>query len=127
MLAFNLGIFFRNLQGAEVRFSARSPACEFHFCGTVEALQEQVDLSRRLNITLRQDPLLCHIAFEDSEDESQPQSAIVDVRLVQFRDAQEQLVTQTRFRFEQVSLQPKDQREPAGSETGPAEPTPHAS
>ncbi|MCH7477726.1 MAG: hypothetical protein IIA14_06460, partial [SAR324 cluster bacterium] len=49
MLAFNLGVFFRNLQGADVTFAAQSEKCQFNFSGGVEKLQEQKDLTHHLS------------------------------------------------------------------------------
>ncbi len=114
MLAFNLGIFFRNLRGAEVSFTARSPACELHFIGKVLELQVRKDLERSLSVTLLQGSIACHIAFQDSEDEEPAEDAEVEVKLVQPVDGEEVVLTQTRFRFDQISLKPRvDEEHPA--------------
>lgn len=118
-LAFNLGMFFRNLQGEEVAFAARSGHCEMAFVGGVEALQEQTDLTRHLSVSLRQGDLLLRIAFEETEDE-EPDQAEVDVRLVQLVDGAEHLLAQSAFRFREVSLKPAGEadEEPPPPEAG---------
>ncbi|MBI4083119.1 MAG: hypothetical protein HY423_10970 [Candidatus Lambdaproteobacteria bacterium] len=106
MLAFNLGVFFRNLRGAEVSFSARNPACEMHFVGGVEHLREHTDLNRRLSVSLSRGELICHIAFEDREEEDAPESTEVDVQVIQRGAGREVTLLQTRFLFEEITLKP---------------------
>ncbi len=109
MLAFNLGIFFRNLKDAEVDFSARNAACQVQFTGQVRTLSDQVDLTRHLAVTLSRGDLLCCIAFEEQEDEEgkeQEEEALVEVRLIERRAGTEHLLVQTQFRFEEISLKP---------------------
>jgi len=112
MLAFNLGIFFRNLKDAEVDFAARNAVCQVSFTGQVQTLSDQVDLTRHLAVTLCRGDLLCCIAFdepEDVEDEERKrreEEAIVDVRLLEQRDGAAVLLMQSQFRFEDISLKP---------------------
>jgi hypothetical protein len=109
MLAFNLGIFFRNMKDADVDFAATSPACQVEFTGKVQALSDQVDLTRHLSVTLSKGDLLCRIAFDEGEDEEgeeKQEEATVDVRLVLRSGGSEQILLQTRFRFDEISLKP---------------------
>ncbi len=123
MLAFNLGIFFRNLKDAEVVFAAHNAACQLQFTGRVQALSDQVDLTRHLAVTLRQGDLLCFIAFdeqEDGEEQKKDEEAVVDVRLVQQRDGAQQVLVESRFRFEDISLKPHNPDQPQPPD-GPAQ------
>ena len=110
MLAFNLGIFFRNLKDAEVDFSARNEACHVQFTGQVQTLSDQVDLTRHLAVTLRHGNLTCFISFDEQEDDEDEQKkdekAIVEVRLVELCDGKQLALVQTQFRFEDISLKP---------------------
>jgi hypothetical protein len=109
MLAFNLGIFFRNLKDAEVDFAAQNATCQLQFTGRVQALSDQVDLTRHLSVTLRLGDLLCLIAFDEQEDdaeEKKEEEATVDVRIVQHRGGAPHVLLQTHFRFEEISLKP---------------------
>ena len=106
MLAFNLTVFFRNLRGEEVVFVARSPQTELHFMGGVVALQEHTDLTRHLSVTLRSGELLLRIAFEEAEEDEDPETAAVEVRLLRESGEREILLLQTSFRFGDVSLKP---------------------
>jgi hypothetical protein len=109
MLAFNLGIFFRNLKDAAVDFTAGNAACQVEFTGQVQALSDQLDLTRHLAVTLRRGDLLCHIAFDEGEDEEgeeKQEEATVDVRLVLRAEEGEQVLVQSRFRFDEISLKP---------------------
>lgn len=106
MLAFNLGVFFRNLRGEEVAFSARTPQQEVHFIGGVRTLQEHTDLTRHLSVTLDSGELSLRIAFEEPEDEADPEEATVAVRLVREAGERELVLLQTTFRFGEVSLKP---------------------
>jgi hypothetical protein len=121
MLAFNLGVFFRNLAGADVEFTARNAAGEVHFVGNVQDLREETDIRRRLQVTLRRDALRCEIQIEESEDEAhagpdgEPE---VEVRLEQESGAQTVPLFHGRFRFEDISLNPHA-REPAPEGTAP--------
>jgi hypothetical protein len=115
MLAFNLGIFFRNLKGTEVDFAARSTTCTIHFTGQVQALADQMDLTRRLTVTLRSNDLVCLISFDEGEgDESEePQEeGLVEVRLVDRLPGGERLLVESTFRFEDISLKPHQAPEP---------------
>jgi hypothetical protein len=116
MLAFNLGIFFRNLKDAEVDFAARNVACHVQFTGQVQALSDQVDLTRHLAVTLRHGNLLCFISFDEQEDaEDGPkkeEEAIIEVRLVELRDGKQHALVQTQFRFEDISLKPHNPESP---------------
>jgi hypothetical protein len=109
MLAFNLGVFFRNLKGSQVDFAARAATCEVSFTGMVEALSDQVDLTRHLSVTLARGDLRCHIAFDEGEDpegEEQQEDAVVDVKVVALSAEGDQVLIETRFRFEEISLKP---------------------
>jgi hypothetical protein len=119
MLAFNLSVFFRNLRGEEVAFSARAAHSELHFVGGVVALQEHTDLTHHLSVTLGSGDLLLRIAFEDAEEDQDPDAANVAVRLLRESGEREVLLVQTSFRFGDVSLKPaSDAEEP------PQEPPP---
>jgi hypothetical protein len=113
MLAFNLAIFFHNLAGAEVVFSARNAQCALDFSGRVGELREQTDLSRHLAVTLHKGDLSCRLLIVEDEDVEAPEEALVEVRLVHLRDQLEVLVLQTRFRFEEISLKPVAEQAPA--------------
>jgi hypothetical protein len=106
MLAFNLSVFFRNLRGEEVAFSARTAQTELHFVGGVVALQEHTDLTRHLSVTLGSGDLLLRIAFEEGEEDEDPEAASVQVRLLRESGNREVLLVQTTFRFGDVSLKP---------------------
>lgn len=106
MLAFNLGVFFRNLQGADVTFSAQSEKCQVNFSGGVEKLQEQKDLTHHLSVTLTSGDLSCRIAFEDEPDGEGPEKAEVEVQLFHARKEGEFLLLQSTFRFEEVTIKP---------------------
>ena len=109
MLAFNLGIFFRNLKDAAVDFTASDGSCQVEFTGQVQALSDQLDLTRHLAVTLRRGDLLCHIAFDEGEDEEgeeKQDEATVEVRLVLRAEEGEQVLVQSQFRFDQISLKP---------------------
>ena len=106
MLAFNLTVFFRNLRGEEVSFSARSPQTELHFVGGVVALQEHTDLTRHLSVTLGSGDLLLRIAFEEAETDEEAETANVEVRLLREQGDRELLLLQSSFRFGDVSLKP---------------------
>jgi hypothetical protein len=116
MLAFNLGVFFRNLHGAEVAFSARTALVEFHFVGGVVALQEHTDLSRHLAVTLGSGDLTLRLAFEEAEEDEDPESARVELRLVRDAGERERVLLQTSFRFGDVSLKPAAELEAAQPE-----------
>jgi hypothetical protein len=109
MLAFNLGIFFRNLKDAEVDFSAGNAACRVEFTGRVQALSDQVDLTRHLAVTLQHGGLFCHIAFDEGEDEEgeeKQEEAVVEVRLVQRGEGGDRVLVKSQFRFDEISLKP---------------------
>lgn len=109
MLAFNLGVFFRNMEGEEVLFSARNNHSAVIFIGGVEHLSDQTDLSHHLAVTLSKDNLLCHISFEESEDEENVEDTEVEVELVRVSGSEEEediVLLQTTFRFEEIGLKP---------------------
>jgi len=109
MLAFNLGIFFRNLKDAEVDFAASNGACQVHFTGRVQALTDQMDLTRHLSVTLRQGDLLCRIAIDEGEEEEgeeNQEEAKVEVRLTLRTEGGELVLVQSQFRFDEISLKP---------------------
>ena len=106
MLAFNLGVFFRNLRGEEITLSAKNEHCELYFSGGVENLEEHTVLSHHLSVTLTNGDLSCRIAFEEVEEEETPENTEVEVEMVQKRDDKEILLLQTTFRFEEITLKP---------------------
>lgn len=120
MLAFNLSVFFRNLRGEPVAFSARTAQMEMHFVGGVVAMQEHTDLTRHLSVILGSGDLRLRIAFEEGEDEDDdPDQANVEVRLLREADGREDLLAQTTFRFGDVSLKPVGDTEPDDDAPGP--------
>ena len=111
MLAFNLGVFFRNLAGAEVDFSAKDGETEVHFQGMVESIHQESGLEQHLQVTLRRDTLRCRIGILEPEDEEQPSSEDepkVEVTLE--ADAQEEhpvLLYRGQFKFDSISFKPR--------------------
>lgn len=106
MLAFNLGVFFRNLKGEEVSLDARNENCEVRFSGGVDDLVEHTDLSHHLAVTLVNKDLSCRITFEEAEEEETPEHAEVEVELIQKSDDRELVLLRTTFRFEDITLKP---------------------
>ena len=109
MLAFNLGVFFRNMEGEEIIFSARNAHCSVIFVGGVENLSEQTDLTHHLAVTLSKGPIYCHISFEDAEDDEKVEDTEVEVQLVQVAskpDTDDVILLETSFRFEEIGLKP---------------------
>lgn len=119
MLAFNLGVFFRNLQGEDVVFAAKNDQTEVQFRGGVEKLQERTDLTHHLSVTLAKGGLSCRIAFEEVEEEESLENTDVEVRMVQHEDGQETVLLQTKFRFEDITLKPAAGDEDKGPDEGP--------
>lgn len=120
MLAFNLGVFFRNLRGEDVVFSARNEQCEMLFSGGVVNLSEQTDLTRHLAVTLGDGELSMHIEFEENEDE-EAENMEVEVSLVQQREGDETVLVRTTFLFGEISLKPRselDEKGPQPPEAG---------
>ncbi len=120
MLAFNLGVFFRNLRGEDVAFSARNEQCEMLFSGGVIDLSEQTDLSRHLSVTLGDGNLSLRIEFEENEEES-AEDMEVEVSLVQQSEESEIVLVRTTFLFGEISLKPRselEQEEPQPPEAG---------
>ncbi len=117
MLAFNLGVFFRNLQGEEVSLIAKSEHCELHFVGGVADLVEHTDLSHHLAVTLTSGGLSCRIIFEESEEEETAENTEVEIQLVQTGAEREVILLKTTFRFEEITLKPatgdEDEPDPA--------------
>ena len=111
MLAFNLGVFFRNLKGEEVALYARNDHCEVRFSGGVEDLAEHTDLSHHLTVTLSSGDLSCRIAFEEAEEEETPEHTEVEVELIQKNEAREIVLLRTTCHFEEITLKP-DSGEP---------------
>ncbi|MBI3994141.1 MAG: hypothetical protein HY342_12775 [Candidatus Lambdaproteobacteria bacterium] len=108
MLAFNLGIFFRNLSGTEVVFSARNGLCEVSFTGGVQQLQEHTDLTHHLIVTLAKGEVACEIAFDDDQEpeEDEPEEAPVRVHMFQVVDGAAFDLLRSEFRFEDITLKP---------------------
>jgi len=107
-LAFNLGIFFRNLEGEPVRLSAKNDHCELQFLGSVSSLSEQVDLTRELNVSLQAPPLRLDMVFEEPEDENARDDDLrVSTTLHRENEAGDTgLILETEFRFGEISLAP---------------------
>lgn len=117
MLAFNLGVFFRNMAGEEVIFSARNQTCAMKFIGGVTHLSDQTTLTHHLAVTLTKDNLSCHISFEESEDEENVEDTEVDVLMTLTPENEEEedtVLLETTFRFEEITLKPA-----AGAEGDP--------
>ena len=106
MLAFNLGVFFRNLQGEAVVFAADNGNCVFNFTGGVESLKETTHLNRELSVVLARDGLVCTIVMEEEEEPEGEENPEVRVRLVRSHDGQDELMLETTFRFNEIRLQP---------------------
>ena len=127
MLAFNLGVFFRNLSGAEVEFAATNAHCEFQFVGFVREFQQHQDVSSHLSVALHRGDLTGAIDIEEEEEEAleSPEDAKIEVHLVMRTEEGEREVLHTTFRFEDISLKPHVP--PAAEETAPGgEPPPKA-
>lgn len=122
MLAFNLGIFFSNLRGADVTFAASNGQCSVQFTGGVTALEETNDLSRHLSVTLGKGELTCHIDFDENEEpeEEGAEEEIVDVRMVHTVDDREVELLVTQFKFDEITLKPHVE----GEEDAEEEPEP---
>ena len=117
MLAFNLGVFFRNMAGEDVIFSARNPICSVRFIGGVTHLSDQTALSHHLAVSLTKGNLSCQISFEESEEEENVENTEVDVVLVMAPEnegGEETVLLETSFRFEEITLKPA-----AGAEEDP--------
>lgn len=127
MLAFNLGVFFRNLRGEEVTFFAKAAHCEVCFTGGVESLQERTNLTRHLAVTLKKGDLHLHAIFEeDEEEETEPEDSLVRVRMYHLptrKGEEETVLLRTEFRFGDISLKPADDGGENG-ENGDPEPQP---
>jgi len=112
MLAFNLGVFFRNLQGQPMRFSAQGGATGMQFVGGVRALNEKTGLDTQLSVVLAHADLSLHIVFDEGDEDEFAEDPRVQVRLVQQADWGELTLCQTQFAFDEVRLTP------AGEEAG---------
>ena len=125
MLAFNLGVFFRNLHGEEVTFTAKSPQCEVNFTGGVVNLQERTDLNHELSVTLSKGNLFFQATFEEGEEEEEerPEDTLVQVNLkLEFPEEKEEiLLLETQFRFGEISLKPAGEGDEE-EELGPPRP-----
>jgi len=111
MLAFNLGVFFRNLQGQPVRFAARGLSAEMQFVGGVRELVEKTGLDTQLSVVLGQGDLSLHLVFDEGDDEEFAEDPRIQVRLVQQTEAGEIALAQTQFAFDEVRLTPAMQEE----------------
>ena len=111
MLAFNLGVFFRNLKGEEVVFSANTPQCEVNFTGGVADLHEETKLTRHLSVTLAKNDLSLTISFEENEEEENPEDTEVEVVMLQTVDERDMQLLRTTFRFGDISLKPVSELE----------------
>lgn len=105
MLAFNLGVFFRNLKGEEVVFSAETPQCVVNFTGGVADLREETSLTRHLSVTLAKGDLSLTISFEEN-DEGEPEDTEVEVVMHQSGKEGDLRLLRTTFRFGDISLKP---------------------
>jgi len=123
-LAFNLGIFFRNLEGEEVRFTARNAHSELHFQGGVVSLSEQVDLTRELRVALVASPLRLELTFEEPDEEDareEDQLVVVSLRK-ESEDSESVPMLRTAFQFGDITLTPLDR----SMAREPKTPGPHA-
>jgi hypothetical protein len=125
VLAFNLGVFFRNLSGAEVDFSAKNPQCTFRFIGNVQDFRQERDTASRLSVALRSGELVCRISIEEEDTVEAPEEAKVEVALAQRQGEAEREVLHASFRFEDISLKPHVLEPPPDPTAG--EPPPKAS
>lgn len=113
MLAFNLAVFFRNLKGEEVFFTAYNQNCQMTFLGGVSELHEETGLSHHLTVKLNKDHLSCIISFDEEEEEEKPEHIEVDVKLIQHNPQTEEItLVETKFLFEEIALKPASQMEP---------------
>lgn len=110
MLAFNLGVFFKNLRGEEVAFSAQTPSCEVHLTGGVSELHEETGLTHQLSVTLSKNHLSLRISFEENEEDA-PEDTEVDVSLTLNGEEEDQLLLHTTFRFGDISIKPVSELE----------------
>ena len=106
MLAFNLGVFFRNLKGEDISLFARNEHCEVRFSGGVKTLEEHTDLSHHLAVSLSSGDLICRIAFEEAEEEEIPENTEVEIVLAQQQEDRELQLLKTTFHFEEITLKP---------------------
>ena len=127
MLAFNLGIFFRNLAGQRVRFDAENTREQVHFTGSVSELEETKALIRELRVTLTRGDVALRIVFEDSEDPEEADQPEVELTLV-LRDGEETLeLLSTTFAFDEIRFHPEEPDAPNPDEAPKtAPPTPQA-
>lgn len=108
MLAFNLGVFFRNLQGQRVRLTAENLRERLEFVGTVRELAERTALTRHLSVVLLRGDLQLHIAFEESDESEEDAPQEVEMRLLlQDGDGEHELL-HTAFAFDELRLQPEE-------------------
>lgn len=105
-IAFNLGIFFRNLHGQEVSFSGVNEYCTLDFTGGVESLVEQTNLTKQLEVILSNLPLFLHFTFEEPQDDEDVKGNEVRIRLVRRETDEDVTLLETRFLFSEVSLKP---------------------
>jgi len=113
MLAFNLGIFFRNLHGQPVAFDAKSAHATMHFVGGVESLREKTDLVSHLSVVLACDDLRMELAFDEGDEpegEDNPEARITVIRI-----GMAEPLFEATFAFDEIRLQPVE------PETGVAE------
>jgi hypothetical protein len=130
VLAFNLGVFFRNLAGAEVDFAAKNAQCDFHFVGSVQDFRQEQDVGTQLSVALRHEGLVCTLSIVDEEADEAPEDAMVEVRLLQQVEGGARELLHTTFRFEGISLKPHVEPQPGEAEAGadaPSGPPPKVS
>lgn len=120
MLAFNLGVFFRNLHGQPVAFDARREGASVHFVGGVESLQEKTALVSHLSVVLACDDLRLEMAFDEGEEEEGGNDPEVFVTVIRLGMAEP--LFEATFAFDQIRLQPvepetglEEGTEPAGN------------
>lgn len=117
MLAFNLGVFFKNLAGSEVVFTAKNKHCEITFTGGVSEMIEQTELIRRLTVILRKGEVSCRIGFDDDDgSEEEGDEALVEVRLIHSPEGEEVDLMQSEFKFDEITLKPLVQAEAEAEE-----------
>jgi hypothetical protein len=115
MLAFNLGLFFRNLRGQPVRFSARDGDTEVQFVGGVRELLERTELDTQLTVVLTHRDLALRLVFDEGDEGEQSEEPRVRIRLTRESNGEEAALLETSFAFVQVRLQPAEEQSESAS------------
>lgn len=123
MLAFNLGIFFRNLHGQPVAFDAKRAGAAMHFVGTVESLDEKTALVNHLAVVLACDDLRMEMSFDEGDEPEGEDNPEVKITLIRIGMAEP--LFEASFAFDEIRLQPVEP-ETGVAEEPAAEPIAHA-